>query len=158
MKAWIKRTLIGLAGAGVLFGGFAAWAHRHHHGHGWRTLSEAEAAPMKARVVERVGSKLELDAAQKAKLGVLADRLREQSNALVGPTPDPRAEVRALIGGTSFDRAQATRLIEQKVAAVNAQSPALVAALADFYDALRPDQQARLRELLDRHRRGGPRS
>ena len=74
MKTWIKRTLIGLAAAGTLFGGLAAWAHNHHgYGHGWRTLSAEDAAQMKTRLVDKVGSKLDLDAAQKAKLGVLAD-------------------------------------------------------------------------------------
>ena len=149
MKTWIKRTLIGLFGASVLFGGFAAFAHRHH-GHGWRNLSEADAAQMKARVVERVGSKLDLDAAQKAKLGVLADKLREQRNALVGSTTDPRAEMQSLVAGPTFDRAKASALIEAKVAAVNTKSPELVTAMADFYDALKPEQQTKLREMLNR--------
>ena len=39
-------------------------------------MSEADAAQMKTRMVDRIGSKLDLDAAQKAKLGVLADALR----------------------------------------------------------------------------------
>jgi hypothetical protein len=43
-------------------------------------------------------------------------------------------------------------MVETKVSAVNAKSPAVIAALADFYDSLRPDQQAKVRELSSRHR------
>jgi periplasmic protein CpxP/Spy len=158
MKTWIKRTLIGLAVAGTLFGGLAAWAH-NHHGHGWRTLSAEDAAQMKARVVDRVGSKLDLDAAQKAKLGVLADALRVQRNALVsgmdGKSTDPRAELQGLIAGSTFDRNKAKALIDAKVGAVNMQSPAVVAAMADFYDSLKPEQQAKVREFMASRGRGG---
>ena len=151
MKTWLKRTLIGLAAAGTLFGGLAVWAH-NHHGHGWRDMSEADAAPMKARVVDRIGSKLDLDAAQKAKLGVLADALRLQRNAIVGnvdgKSTDPRAEVQELIAGSRFDRSKAKALIDAKVGAVNTQSPAVVAAMADFYDSLKPEQQAKVRAFL----------
>lgn len=158
MKRWLKRTLIGLAAATTLFGGLAAWAHNHHPGHGWRAMSEEDATRMKQRMVDKVGSKLDLDAAQKARLGTLADTLRAQRNALVAGSADPRVELQAMLAGNSFDRAKATALIDGKVAAINAQSPQVVAAMADFYDSLRPDQQAKVREFLARrggHGRGG---
>ena len=151
MKTWIKRTLIGIFGATALFGGLAAWAH-NHHGHGWRAMSEEDAAQMKTRMVERIGSKLDLDTAQKAKLGLLADSLRAQRNALVGTTSNPRAEMQGLIAGSTFDRAKAKALIDAKVGAVNTQSPAVVAAMADFYDSLKPEQQAKVREYLAKGR------
>ena len=154
MKTWIKRTLIGLFGATALFGGLAAWAH-NHHGHGWRAMSEADAAQMKTRMVDRIGSKLDLDAAQKAKLGVLADALRLQRNALVGTTSNPRADMQGLIAGSTFDRDKAKALIDAKVGAVNTQSPAVVAAMADFYDSLKPEQQAKVRDFLASRGRGG---
>ena len=149
MKTWLKRTLIGLAAATTLFGGLAAWAH-NHHGHGWRTMTEEDAATMKARMVDKVGSKLDLDATQKAKLGVLADKLREQRNALVGSTTNPRAELQALMAGPSFDRNKATVLIQDKVGAVNAKSPEVINAMGDFYDSLKPEQQAKVREFMAR--------
>ena len=51
MKTWIKRTLIGVLGAGVLLGGLAACAnHRGHHG--W-AMGEADIAKMRERVVDK---------------------------------------------------------------------------------------------------------
>jgi Spy/CpxP family protein refolding chaperone len=82
------------------------------------------------------------------------DRLREQRNAMIGTTTDPRAELRALIGGERFDSARAQALVEQKTAVLRDGSPQTIASLAAFYDGLKPEQQSRLRELLDRrHRR-----
>jgi protein CpxP len=153
MKTWIKRTLIGLFGAGVLFGGLAACSHRGHHSVGWHQMSEEDAAKMKIRIVERAAGKLDLDEAQKAKLGIVADKLREQRNALIGTTTDPRAELRALVAGPSFDRDKARALIESKTAAVQTKSPDVITALADFYDSLKPEQQAKLRGYLDQGRR-----
>lgn len=151
MKPWIKRALIGVFGASVLFGGLAACSHHGYGGHrGWQSMSEQDAAKMKARMIEKVGGRLDLDEAQKAKLAVVADKLREQRNALVGSTTNPRAEIAALVAGPTFDRARAQSLLEAKTAAVNTKGPEVVAALADFYDSLKPEQQAKVRELMER--------
>lgn len=158
MKTWIKRTLIGLATASVLLGGLAACGHRAWHGHGWSTMSDADAAQMKARVIERVAGKLDLDEAQKAKLGALADTLREQRKAVAGNAGEPKAELLALIAGPSFDRTRAGAWVSAKATAVTTASPAVINALADFYDSLRPEQQAQVREFVTRGRpdRHGP--
>lgn len=140
MKAWIKRTLIGLFGAGVLFGGIAACSHRYHGDGNWQ-VSEEDAAKFRAKMVDRVGKELELDAAQKERLGALADALREQRVALVGSTTNPRAELQALVAGATFDRARAQSLVDAKTAALQGKSPQVIAALAAFYDGLNPAQQ-----------------
>jgi protein CpxP len=38
---------------------------------------------------------------------------------------------------------------------VQAQGPGVISALADFYDSLKPEQQAQVREFMSRRRRGG---
>lgn len=153
MKTWFKRTLVGLFGAAALSGGLAACSHRMHGGPGWQAMSEEDATRFKARMVERAGEKLDLDAAQKDKLGALADKLREQRAALIGGSSDPRADLQALVAGPTFDRNAAQAMITAKTAAVQAKSPEVIAAAGDFFDSLRPEQQARLREFMQR--RGG---
>lgn len=154
MKTWIKRTLFGLFATGALLGGLAACSHGVHR-HGWHAMSDADMAQMKTRLVDRAASKLDLDDTQKAKLGVLADQMQAQRKAFIGNAADPRADLQALVAGTTFDRAKATTLIESKVGAVQTQSPAVVAALADFYDSLKPEQQAKLREFMAQRRHRG---
>ena len=89
MKPWIrrslKRTLFGLFGATLLVGGLTACGHRGHE-HGMASMSAEDQARLRDRMVERVSSKLDLNADQKQRLVVLADRLQEQRKALVGTT------------------------------------------------------------------------
>jgi hypothetical protein len=43
--------------------------------------------------------------------------------------------------------------VGEKMAAVNAKSPEVIAALGDFYDSLAPAQQAKVRDFME-HRGG----
>jgi periplasmic protein CpxP/Spy len=67
---------------------------------------------------------------------------------------NPRDEVQSLVAGTSFDRAKAKALVDAKTGAISAKSPELIAAFGDFYDSLRPEQQAKVREFMSRGRHG----
>ena len=149
MKTWIKRTLIGIVGAGVLFGGFAACSHHHRGGlAGW---SDADVAKLSERMVDKAGRKLDLNEAQKAKLSALALALQAQRTALIANPAgqaSPRADLQALFAKPEFDRAKAQALIEAKTGAVRDKSPAVVAAMGDFFDSLKPEQQQKLRELM----------
>lgn len=149
MKPWIRRSLFGLFGSALVAGSIAGCAGHHHHG--WH---DADADEHRARIVERIGSKLELDASQKGKLEVLARRLHAQRMAMRGET-DPRAEFRALIAGNKLDQQRAAQLVEEKTAAIRAGSPAVIAAAADFFDNLDPEQQRKVREFMERGRRWG---
>ena len=149
MRPWIKRTFIGLFSATVLLGGLTACGHGHHGG--WQ-MSDADAQKMRERMIDRVSRELTLDDAQKQRLGVLADKLREQRLALVGNTTEPRAELQALVTGTTFDRARAQALVEAKTNAVRQKSPEVIAAMADFYDSLKPEQQQKVREFMAKRR------
>lgn len=146
MKPWIKRTLFGLFGATILAGGLAACSS---HRHGWN-MTEADSTEFRAKMIERAGKKLDLNDAQKQRLGVLADKLREQRVALIGKTTDPRAEVQALVAGATLDKARAHALVEDKTAALRSKSPEVIAAAADFFDNLNPAQQQQVRDFMTR--------
>ena len=142
MKHWIKRTLFGFAGLAMVAGSIAGCAGQRH---GWN----GDSAEFRAKMVERVGSKLELDAAQKQKLTVLAEKLQAQREAMRGGG-DPRAQFRALFAGDKLDQAGAARLIDEKTAVVRSGSPEVIAAAADFFDHLNPAQQQKVREFMER--------
>lgn len=143
MKPWIRRALFGLFGGALVAGSIAGCAG---HRHGW---GAADSTEFRAKMVERVGSKLDLDAAQKQKLDVLAQKLQAQRQAMRG-TGDPRAQFKALFAGDRLDQAAATKLVEDKTAAVRSGSPEVIAAMADFFDHLNPAQQQKVREFMDR--------
>jgi Spy/CpxP family protein refolding chaperone len=152
MRPWIKRAVFGLFGATVLLGGLTACGHQRFGGPGWQ-MSAEDSAKFRAKMVERVSDKLDLNTDQKALLAVLGEKLHAQRVAMMGQQPDPRAAVQALVSGDKFDRAGAQNLISEKTAAVNAGSPEVVAAAADFYDSLNREQQQKVREFMQR--RGG---
>lgn len=149
MRPWIKKAFIGVFGASILLGGLAACGH---HPGGYSQMTEADSAKMRERMLERVGKELTLDDAQKQRLAVLADKLKEQRVALVGTTTDPRAEFQSLVAGPKFDREHAQSFVEAKTAAIRAKSPEVIAAAADFYDSLKPEQQQKVREFMSKRR------
>jgi hypothetical protein len=56
-------------------------------------------------MVSKAASKLDLNDDQKKRLATLGDKLYEQRTALIGQTKDPRAEMKALVAGATFDKA-----------------------------------------------------
>lgn len=151
MPSWIKKALISLFGASLLVGGLTACSGGHYHRHG--PMDAERMAEVRGKVLERVGSKLDLNEAQKQKLATLADKLQAQRTAFVGQNANPRAEVQALVAGEKFDRARAQALIDEKLRAVQTGSPEVLTAMADFYDSLNPEQQQKVRGFMQ-HRRG----
>ena len=149
MKPWIKKTFIGLTGAALLVGGLTACGSRGTH-HERGPMSEERMVEMRGKVIERVSDKLELNEAQKLKLGVLADEMLAQRKAMRGDSADPRTEMKALIAGNTFDRTRAQTLLTQKTEVVQAGGPKVIGAMADFYDGLNTTQQAQVRERLEK--------
>ena len=152
MKTWIKRSLYSLVGASIVLGGLSACGHQRH-GYGSSMGGEGQ-AQMRSKMIDRFSSKLGLDAEQKQRLGVLADKLQEQRSVLVGKTTDPRADVQALVAGDKFDRTRAQTLVAEKISAVTGKSPEVITAMADFYDSLTPTQQTKVREALQKGHHG----
>ena len=148
MKTWFKRTLAAM-GAVLVVGGFSACAGGGRH---IGPMSEADSAARQAKMVDYAGKKLDLNDAQKQRLSVLGDKLREQRASLMGASKDPRADIQALVAGDKMDRSKAQALIEEKTSAIKTKSPELIAAAADFYDSLNPAQQQQVRDLMNRKR------
>ena len=154
MRPWIKRSLIGLFGATILVGGLTACGH--HRPGDWQ-MSEEDSSKMRTRMLERAGKELSLDEAQKARLSTLADKLREQRLASLPQGSNPRADMQALVSGAKFDREKALAFVDSKTAAVKTKSPEVIAAAADFYDSLKPEQQLKVREFMAKRRGWGQR-
>ncbi|WP_367849289.1 Spy/CpxP family protein refolding chaperone [Rhodoferax sp. WC2427] len=151
-KRTFKRALVGIFGASLLVGTLSACAGRG--GHAWGgPVNEQRAAEFRVKMVEKVGKKLDLNDAQKQLLVALSDALQAQRKALVGSSTDPRADIQALVAGAQFDRAKALALAEEKTKALQSQSPQVITAAANFYDALNPAQQQQVRDFMQ-HRGG----
>jgi periplasmic protein CpxP/Spy len=151
MKPWIKRTLIGLTTATVVLGGLTACGSRGDHARGW---SDERITEVRGKAVDRISGKLDLNAEQKAKLGVLADEMIASRKAFRGESADPRTDLKALIAGDKFDRSKAQQMLDQKLQTAQGNGPKMLTAFGDFYDSLNPEQQKQVREKLERRGHG----
>jgi protein CpxP len=151
MKPWIKRSLIALTSATVVIGGLTACGTRGDHARGW---SDERVTEMRGKAVEKISSKLELNAGQKAKLEVLADEMIASRKAMRGESGDVRTDIQALIAGDKFDRSKAQQMLDQKTRVLQGSGPKVLAAFGDFYDSLNPEQQKQVRERLERRGHG----
>ncbi|MFY3384126.1 Spy/CpxP family protein refolding chaperone [Paracidovorax sp. MALMAid1276] len=151
MKPWIKKTLTVFFGTTIALGGLTACSSAYHHR---GPMSAEKMAEVRAKVVQRVSNKLDLDEAQKQKLNTLADAVQAQRAAWRGSANDPRTDMQAIVSGAKFDRARAQALVEEKTRLIQSASPEVIKALADFYDSLDAGQQEKVRAMLQQHRRG----
>ncbi|MBT0569919.1 Spy/CpxP family protein refolding chaperone [Curvibacter sp. CHRR-16] len=149
LRSHAKRTLIGAVTALVLVSGLTACG-RPQHDFGANMTAEQYTA-QRDKMVDKLGSKLDLNAEQKKLLAVVGDKMFEQRAALIGKTADPRAEMKALVAGDKFDATRAQTLINEKTAAIQAKSPEVIAAIANFYNSLNPAQQQKVRDYMDGH-------
>ena len=155
-KTWLKRTLLGVAVSTALLGSLAAYSAEggaFHHG----PPSVEDMAQHQAAMLARIGKTLNLDANQAAKLQALANTLHAGHAALAGGAVNPHDRMKALIAGNTFDRAGAQQLVNEKVAAIQANSPALITAAGDFFDSLNATQQQQVRDFAAKHHGFGPR-
>jgi protein CpxP len=147
-KTWLKRTLLGVAVSTALLGTVAAYSQGAGFHHGPPTPEQR--AQHEAMMLTHIGTKLNLDANQAAKLKVLADLFMSQHTPPVAGT-DPHAAAKALIAGNTFDRAGAQQLLNQHIAKMQTNGPALINATGDFYDSLNATQQQEVRDLAAKH-------
>jgi len=150
MNNWLKHTLIGAVATVALIGSIAAYSQAGPRLHGGPPSAE-DIASHEAHMLEHISKSLDLDAAQQAKLQALSTQLHTQHDNLMGPGTDPHTRMKALIAGNTFDRAGAQALVDEKVATLKANSPALITAAGDFFDSLRPDQQQKVRDFMAKH-------
>jgi Spy/CpxP family protein refolding chaperone len=151
MKTWIKRSLIGLTAATVVLGGHTACGGPRDHARGW---SDERITEVRGKAIDKIGSKLELNAEQKQKLGVLADEMIASRKAFRGEGADPRTELTALVAGDKFDRTKAQALLDQKMQVMQGNGPKMLSAFGDFYDSLNPEQQKQVRERMEKRGHG----
>jgi periplasmic protein CpxP/Spy len=148
MSITLKRTLLALLSAGCLATAIASDGH-HSSRHGDRMEHQQ-------KMVERFASKLDLNASQKDKLKALSEALSKQRQIMHGDN-GLKSEMLGLISGNKMDRNKALELAQSKTRAMQEAAPLVVNASADFYDSLNPEQQAKVREWMEKRKRWGSR-
>lgn len=136
-----KKSLILVVGAIALAATVAACGHYRYHGDycaehaGW--------------MVERMSRKLDLTEEQKAKLDVVKTRIVAARDAAAEQRESDAKAIAALLSQPTFDRARAIALTQSHTRTIETRAPEVIAAFADFYDGLKPEQQQKLREQVE---------
>jgi len=126
------------------------YGHHHHARHGFSKGWDGDF--VMDRLMAKASRRLDLNPAQQLGLRQLLELLQQQREALKGGSA--RQELVDLLSGASFDRAAAQSLWDDRLQTLREGGPALIAAVADFFDALDADQQQLLRFMV-RPRRFG---
>lgn len=157
MRTWLKPFAAGVFVTAALLAGAAAWSesdlpmpgpmaamHARHHG---------DPAQHEAMFRTMAIQHLSLDAAQTTRLDALIATLHQQHDTLhgAGPAADLHGQLATFVQGNAFDRAGAQSLVDTKLQQVREGAPTVIASFGDFYDALRPDQQQKLRDFMAHH-------
>lgn len=120
-------------------------------------MSEADQVKHRTRMLDRATKELQLDAAQQQRLGVLLDKMQARHQAMMGPaggkSPQDQMQdkAQAVIAGDRFDRDAAQALVDERTQSLKAGSADIIAAAGDFFDSLKPEQQAKVRDFLKRN-------
>jgi Spy/CpxP family protein refolding chaperone len=148
MKTWVNKNLIKGASIAITLAGLTACGMPGGYQHG--NMSAEKMARIQSTVIERVNADLSLSSEQKVRLDKVFEVFNKQHQAIHESNASPEKELRSLIGGNTFDRERAINLHAQKTETMKNEGPKLISALADFYDNLNPQQQAKLRERLEK--------
>ena len=97
-------------------------------------------------MVEHVGNNLDLDDGQRAQLESLSNTLMDTKRAM--HNGNEHALFLASIEGVTLNQFELNALITNKLDMARAQTPQIIASLAEFYDSLTPEQQQQVRERL----------
>lgn len=127
-------------------------AHHDHHRHHGHSRFDGDAADLIDLLADRISQRLDLNAEQEARLSRLLAAAQQQRQALRRDVLVP--ELRDLLADGTLDREAARLLLSERIAAVQMAAPALIDALADFFDALDGEQQQVLRFMLRLKHRG----
>ena len=104
-----------------------------------------------AWVSEKIAHRLELDEAQKTKLGIVKAELIEAMKEFRGVRDAGRSTLRSELGKEKMDAAKLTAVIQSHLDVVARRAPGVVNALVDLHASLRPDQRDDVKFFAEKH-------
>ncbi len=102
-------------------------------------------------IIKKVSKKLDLDDAQVSMLNIAKDSILQAHKSMHESRSDIHKDIGDILSEDTLDRTAILNHINNKADAVKAEAPSVVNALADFYDSLNVEQQAKIRHKIERH-------
>ena len=147
MKKSSKMIIVAVLSATVIGAGVTAYAKRSGF---CMDCSPQEKA---ARLVEKVGDRLDLNQEQSARLNDLAQHLLQLRQEVWDERKQGKDLLLALLAEPTLDQQQVLALVSEKTQLVNDTAPEVVAKVAEFTDSLTAEQKQELVDKLSKQRR-----
>ncbi len=124
-------------------------------GWSWHNMDEGSRIErVQDRALHKATKRLELNASQQSEFTALTAQLATEALALRDMHRTWRDDLQGMMGET-MDREAAKAYVAERIAQLSNAQPAMIDAMADFYDTLDATQQEELREMLERRGRKG---
>lgn len=136
-----KKIIFSLLGIFTLAGS-AVYAFG---GHGHNPEKRAE------HIVEKISKKLALNDVQKAKLVEAKEVILAARKDMHSSKNGMHKNLTDVLSGDTLDREKVLSLINAKTNAVESKAPVIINAVANFYDSLDQEQQAKIRNKVEKH-------
>ncbi len=136
-----NKIIIAAISSIVLVGGLAACGGHHH--------SPEERANY---MLEKISDKLDLTAPQLNQLEQLKDELMNARQSMLAERDSVHTKVNELLSQPTLDQERALKLVRDQTESINQKAPQIITAFAGFYDSLTPEQQAVIRDKVQKHK------
>ena len=103
-------------------------------------------------MVDKISDNLELTTPQITQLEQLKDELLASRQLMQAERNLVYAELNELISQPTLDQQRALKLVQDRTESIKQKAPQVIAALAEFYDSLNPEQQAAMRKKFEDHK------
>ena len=134
-----KRIIIFVIGGTLLTATVVACNHGMHFG-----TAEERGEWM----AQKVSKELELNARQQDTLAELKDEFLSLRKELRDDRLQLKTDVLAMLQQPTLDRDKANAIVNGQLATINARSPVIIDAIANFYESLDDAQRSELREFI----------
>jgi len=135
-----SKIIIAAISSIVLVSGLAACGHHH---------SPKERADY---MMEKISDKLDLTAPQISQLEQLKNELMNARQSMLAERGTVHSEMNELLSQPTLDQERALKLVRDQTESINQKAPQIITAFAGFYDSLNPEQQAVIREKVQKHK------
>lgn len=146
-----KKFIIGILISFVTLGGLIAYASPFEHFGRFGGMNDQKVE----FIINRISSRLALDAAQKLNLIALKDTVKQQR--ALHTKNNPREELVKLLSVPVLDEAKILTLVEARTTQLLLAAPTVVTAIANFTNSLSDEQRAEIVKIANnfsKHRSG----
>lgn len=102
-------------------------------------------------ITQKITKKLDLNDEQIANLDLIKNEILAVRKELQTKREESRDTISDLLNAPKLDQDKAMTVVNEHVNGISSQAPRVIAALAGFWDSLDPEQQAKVREKMDKH-------